>query len=205
MAYSCWFVRFAFVYTQGLDQDIGVCERLPEYSITTENYLTLTPHPDMPHTDHPAALRSLLAQLSTVHAAHSELCLDGWVWTADMVRILAAALPGLQAKGLALPKWGGFQVDANDAMLGVLAECAPQLPGLRLGRLQLASNQHAAAAWPWQRLQLAAADCGSLCRLPLVGLTEGKGWLGCDEITLGHDMIQQVSAQSAPMHTHAYR
>lgn len=102
--------------------------------------------------------------------AHTPLLdVSEWAATPDMVRTCAPYIH--QFDEPELPK-----VDQlTDELLSAALDVAPQLRTLTAGALTLQSDQHASAAWPWDKVSVRTVDVTQLLRLPHPGVGGAGG------------------------------
>ncbi len=182
---------------QGMDA--AVFGRLSEWRFNTHQVNLRSA--DMPAAEHPAALRATLRQLceglqvegmrmhgngdrymggdsgdthtQVPEALKAGLRFPEWVWTADMLRMYARALPDLEQRGMQpflctiISAYGRDSLGPlTDELRTAAIELAPQLRVPAVTSLALQSDQHAGVAWPWNGVHVRTMDITHLLRLP---------------------------------------
>ncbi len=175
------------MYAQGLSA--ASIERLTEWTFVLKEVSVL--HGNLPTADHPAALRAALGQLhdglrvvkrghdssrgpgegqggsgAGVVAADNQCTvrLCDWPWTPELLRTVAPYYVAYAEKQLKLRL---TEIPTlTDELLSAAIEVAPLMPVLRAEKIALQSDQHAAAAWPWDTLGIEVADALQLLMLP---------------------------------------
>lgn len=86
-----------------------------------------------------------------------------WQWARpELCQTLLAALPSLSHFKL------GINAGAvlTDTLLDSVLQLSPHIKALGANSIQLRSNEHAKAVWPWEALTVGALDVSSLLRMP---------------------------------------
>ncbi len=107
-----------------------------------------------------------------------------------MLRVIAAAVPSLPQLQLQVNQCVFEDQNLSDL---VASHAGHQAPGLAVQHFQLQTDQHAAADWPWQRIQIGGdADAAAMVsRLPLPG--PGQATVSAHTLVVNPD-VARVSA-----------
>lgn len=155
---------------------------LPRWGFQTSIVLTNSAG-HIPPAEHPAALRTLLAQLSGLRTSGLVILRD-WHWRPAMARTLSSAL----TTDLAHLSVGVTMGTAlTDELLGLAALMGPRLVQVRAGTLAL-STDHSHEPWPLPggcQLDISTLDLAQAVRLP-GGAAAGQGGAG---MVFSHDLV----------------
>lgn len=187
------------VHTQGLYAEI--VDRLPEWHFTVRSVCVVL-REELPPYAQPTTLARVLTQLFHLHAPDTVVSFRQWMWTDALVQLMAAALPALPHMRVSLD----LDRPLTDALLGMVLTMGTQLSALCVSRLELQTDAHADAAWPWDELTVCEPVLASgLVRLPIpaAGRTRpGTGAVIRFTDLVIHDGILEVSVM---LHTWALR
>lgn len=109
-----------------------------------------------------ASLGEQLTQLSRLEAPNTAIEISRNAWSSKTLKILAAHLPTLSHL-----RFGTLFVHhLGDSELTQLLRMGRVIRKLLITRLQLESDQHASAAWPWKEVTIDMVDVALLTKLP---------------------------------------
>ncbi len=168
-------------------------------------------------TRDPAAIHTAVARLAHLQAPCNEaIAWDGCDWTPALATLLADAMrgasPGLRFAVDMRHAYKAERCALTNEQLGMVLGMGP-IRRLSVNWLDLQSNQHAAAAWPWDRLVVDCEgadgrrpmDIAMLLRLPDPATCSVPGHtpvIKCPYIDIG--VLTEVRAHSLHTSIHMY-